>query len=485
MKRLISILILFIPYFFVLNAQTKLNKYYPVKDQKVKEKLESWRELKFGLFMHWGPYSQWGIVESWALCAEDEAWCKRENPDYEDFKRNYINLKTTFNPVQFDPKKWAKAAEYAGMRYLVFTVKHHDGFNMFDTKLSDYKITSEACLFHTNPKADVTKELFNEFRAEGFMIGGYLSKPDWNNENFWWPNFATPDRNVNYRIEKYPERWQAFVDFFHGQVDELMTNYGQVDILWMDGGWVRALTKGQKKLINFINKQFLNVGYTQLNIPQDQDLKMDEMAAMARKKQPGLIVVDRDIEGPNENYLTPEQFIPDRYFEEPWESCITLGGSWSYIPNDNYKSARNVIHMLCDVVSKNGSLLLNVGPSPEGIWPEGIYDRFKEIGDWMEINNTAIYKTTGRKKFSEGKFRFTISKDGTQNAIYLADKGEKEMPASIEIKSLKVSRKSTIRLLGYEQNLKWEKKAGKIIIYIPENLRKNPPCDYAWIFVIK
>ena len=141
--------------------------------------------------------------------------------------------------------------------------------------------------------------------------------------------------------------------------------------------------------------------------------------------------------------------------------------------------------MLCDVVSKNGSLLLNVGPSPEGTWPEGIYDRFKEIGDWMAINNKAIYKTSGRKKFSEAKFRFTISKDGTQNAIYLADKSEIEMPASLEIKSIKVSKNTTIQLLGYDKNLKWKKKGGKIIINIPEKLRKNPPCDYAWTFIIK
>jgi len=355
---------------------------------------------------------------------------------------------------------------------------------MFDTQLSDYKITSTECPFHTHPKADVTKAIFEEFRKKDFMIGAYLSKPDWHNENFWWPNFATPDRNVNYSIETYPERWQAYVDFFHGQVDELMTNYGQVDILWMDGGWVRALSKGQKRLINFINGLFLKSGYTQLHIPQDQDLKIAEMSRKAREKQPGLIVVDRHIEGPDENYLTPEQFIPDRYFKEPWESCITLGGSWSYMPNDVYKSSREVIHMLCDVVSKNGSLLLNVGPSPEGTWPEAVYDRFTEIGDWMAVNNSAIYGTSGRKKFSEGKLRFTDSKDGKQNVIYLADEGEKEMPSIVEIKSVSVKKTTNINLLGVDENLKWEKKGGKVLIHIPEIVRKNPPCEYAWTFTI-
>lgn len=464
-----------------IEAQTKLNKYYPVEDSAVKQKLDDWRTLKFGLFMHWGTYSQWGIVESWALCAEDEPWCRRENPNYEAFKRDYVALKKTFNPTKFNPEKWAEAANKAGMKYMVFTTKHHDGFNMFDTQLSDYKITSKECPFHTNPKADVTKAIFDEFRKKDFMIGAYLSKPDWHNENFWWPNFTTPDRNVNYSIEKYPERWQAFVDFFHGQVDELMTNYGQVDILWMDGGWVRPLTKGQKKLINFINGLFLKSGYTQLNIPQDQDLKISEMASKAREKQPGLLVVDRHIEGPNENYLTPEQFIPDRYFEEPWESCITLSGSWSYTPNGVYKSSREVIHMLCDVVSKNGSLLLNVGPSPEGTWPDEVYQRFEEIGEWMSVNGEAIYNTTGRKKFGHGKERYSVNSDGSVNAFYLVDKDEK-LTETISFTALKIRKDQTIKLLGYDGNLKWNKKGGAIHINIPDEIRNSDKEYYALVF---
>ncbi|MCT4586689.1 MAG: alpha-L-fucosidase [Carboxylicivirga sp.] len=475
-------------FFFLLSltseAQTKLNKYYPVEDKAVQQKLDDWRTLKFGLFMHWGTYSQWGIVESWALCAEDEPWCRRENPDYEAFKRDYVALKKTFNPTQFNPEKWAEAANKAGMKYMVFTTKHHDGFNMFDTQLSDYKITSEECPFHTHPKADVTKVIFDEFRKKDFMIGAYLSKPDWHNENFWWPNFATPDRNVNYSIEKYPERWQAYVDFFHGQVDELMTNYGQVDILWMDGGWVRPLTKGQKKLINFINGLFLKSGYTQLNIPQDQDLQISEMARKAREKQPGLIVVDRHIEGPNENYLTPEQFIPDRYFEEPWESCITLSGSWSYTPNDVYKSSREVIHMLCDVVSKNGSLLLNVGPSPEGTWPAEVYHRFEEIGEWMSVNSQAIYHTTGRKKFGQGNERYTVNKDGSVNAFYLFGEDEK-IPNHIVFNDLKIKKGSNLSLLGYDGKLNWNKKGGTINVELPKEVVNSKKVPFALVFTTK
>ncbi len=152
--------------------------------------------------MHWGPYSQWGIVESWSICAEDEGWCRRNNENYVEYKKDYETLQNTFNPVGFDPEKWAKAAANAGMKYVVFTTKHHDGFCMFDTKYTDYKITEPKHLFSTNPKANVTKEIFDAFREEGMWAGAYFSKPDWHNENYWWPNFATPDRNVNYSIMK-------------------------------------------------------------------------------------------------------------------------------------------------------------------------------------------------------------------------------------------------------------------------------------------
>lgn len=140
------------------------------------EKLEQWQDLKFGLLMHWGTYSQWGIVESWSICSEDEPWCKRSISDYTEYKREYQNLQTTFNPILFDPAKWAKAANAAGMKYVIFTTKHHDGFCMFDSQLTDYKITGNKTPFHTNPKANITKEIFNAFRAEGFWSRGVFFK---------------------------------------------------------------------------------------------------------------------------------------------------------------------------------------------------------------------------------------------------------------------------------------------------------------------
>ena len=160
------------------------------EDSLVKEKLAWWQDLKFGLLMHWGPYSQWGVVESWSICPEDEEWCARKGPfahDYFEYRRAYESLPSTFNPVRFNPQRWADAAAKAGMKYMVFTTKHHDGFCMFDTKLTDYRITGPDCPFSTNPAANVTGRIFDAFRNKGMGIGAYFSKPDWHCPDYWDP----------------------------------------------------------------------------------------------------------------------------------------------------------------------------------------------------------------------------------------------------------------------------------------------------------
>lgn len=216
-----------------VNAQIKPPEAHET-DPLVLKNLEEWQDLKFGFMMHWGPYSQWGVVESWSLCSEDEPWCRRNMDNYVEYVKAYEKLKGTFNPVKFNPESWAKLAKESGMKYLVFTTKHHDGFCMFDTKLTDYRITGAGCPFSTHPKANITKELFEAFRKEGFKVGAYFSKPDWHCEYYWWPYFSTPDRNVNYDPAKYPERWQKYKDYTYGQIEELMSGYGKVDILWLE-----------------------------------------------------------------------------------------------------------------------------------------------------------------------------------------------------------------------------------------------------------
>jgi len=457
-------------------AQEYLQKYYPETDPLVLQQLEKWQSVKFGLLMHWGPYSQWGIVESWSICAEDEPWCRRKTPDYAEYKKQYEDLKTTFNPVRFDPEKWAQAAADAGMRYVVFTTKHHDGFCMFDTKQTDYRITDPACPFSSNPRANVTKEIFSAFRKQGFLIGAYFSKPDWHNENYWWPNFATPDRNVNYDIPKYPERWKRFVDFTHNQILELMTDYGRIDILWLDGGWVRVKTEEE------VREAMWNARYA--TRPQSQDINMPELVRKARAKQPGLIVVDRAVEGPYQNYLTPENQIPGKLLPYPWESCMIMGGGWSYSFNARYKSTRDLVHMLVDIVAKGGNLLLNIAPSPEGTWDEAAYARLKEIGAWMRINGEAIYNTRPLAPYRQGAACFTQSRDGAAYAIYLAGEKETSVPSRITIASVIPAKSARISLLGAEGDLSWEISGGRLTVLIPESIRKNPPCEHAWALKI-
>lgn len=452
-------------------------KYYPPEEKAVLAKIEEWQGLKFGLLMHWGAYSQWGIVESWSICAEDEDWCRRDNPDYNAYKKDYENLITTFNPIHFDPNKWAKAAKNAGMKYVVFTTKHHDGYTMFDSKFTDYKITGSISPFKDHPKANIAKEVFNAFRSEGLWAGAYFSKPDWHSEDYWWPNFATPDRNVNYDINKYPHRWENFVQFTHNQIMELVTDYGPLDILWFDGGWVAKM--GDKELqrrINSENYKFIHF--------QNQDIRMDELVSKVRNITPDIIVVDRAVEGINQNYLTPENRVPEKYLPYPWESCIIAGGSWSWIRNPKYLTAKETIHMLVDIVSKGGNLLLNIAPGPDGNWDNEAYTLLEDIGKWMKVNGEAIYETKAFAPYKIGNICFTQKEDITY-LFYLNEKEEQKIPAQIIVQSFQPKTNSKIKLLGTNQELEWIQEANGIIIRIPEKLQKNSPSDYVWVFEVK
>jgi alpha-L-fucosidase len=475
-KKLILILLIAISTggFLSISAQEHEGRYVPETDPLVIEKLEKWQDLKFGLLMHWGPYSQWGVVESWSICAEDEGWCKRKDPDYIRYKKDYENLQTTFNPVQFDPAKWAKAAKNAGMKYVVFTTKHHDGFSMFDTKLTDYRITGDKTPFHTNPKANVTKEIFNAFRAEGLWAGAYFSKPDWHSEYYWWPNFATPDRNVNYDIRKHSERWESFVQFTQGQILELLGgDYGKIDILWLDGGQVKKMTKEE------INSNITSPGYNFSRI-QSQDIRMDELVVKARKNQPGLIVVDREVYGKNQNYLTPENRVPEKALAYPWESCITAGGGWSWSPDAKYMSGKEVVQMLVDIVIKGGNLLLNIGPGPLGQWHDDAYALLEDIGSWMKVNDEAIYGTRALAPYKEGKVCISKKGNNTIYIYYLADDKE-TMPSRIGMTTFSMPAGSKIEMVGTATPLKWQKNGNGFLIDIPEKIKNSPPSKYIWV----
>lgn len=473
-KTLITILIAIIGQTLSAQQHAEQNhdKYVVPNDPEVKAKLNQWQNVKFGLMMHWGTYSKWGIVESWSLCPEDEGWCERKGPhkdNWYEYKKAYEDLPKTFNPVQFNPEKWAAAAKNAGMKYLVFTTKHHDGFAMFDTKQSDYKITNTP--FASNPKSNIAKEVFGAFRNNDFMIGAYFSKPDWHSNDYWWSYFPPKDRNPSYHPEKYPEKWKNFKQFTYNQIEELMSDYGKMDILWLDGGWVRPFSTIDSSVS------------WQRTIPFDQDIDMPRIAKMARGHQPGLLVVDRTVSGEFENYVTPEQQIPDHYMPIPWETCMTMGESWSYVPKDNFKSARKLIHILTDVVSKNGNLLLNIAPSPEGDYHAEAYQRLEEIGKWMKVNSEAIYNTRGDNELGkQNKLVFTHN-GNTTYAIYRADEGE-ALPASIEINKLALAKNAVVNLVGRTEKLKWTAKDGKVVVEIPEKMRKAAGDSYAWVLKI-
>ncbi|TXH22757.1 MAG: alpha-L-fucosidase [Chitinophagaceae bacterium] len=430
------------------------------KDPLVKQKLEQWQDQKFGMIIHWGLYAVPGIVESWTLCSED--WINRDTSftkDYATYKNWYWSLQKQFNPQLFNPEQWADAANNAGMKYLVFTTKHHDGFNMFDTKESDFKITNGP--FAKHPKANVAKYVFDAFRKKGMMIGAYYSKPDWHNQDYWWNYYATPNRNNNYDIKKYPEKWNRYKNFTFNQIQELMTDYGTMDILWLDGGWVRPKET--------INDEVLSWGAP---IPEwSQDINMPKIAEMARKNQPGILMVDRTVHGPYENYQTPEQKIPNKKLDYPWESCMTLGTDWGYVKNQKLKSAATVIHSLVEIVAKGGSLLLGVGPSPQGIITPDIIEKLDEIGGWMKSNGKAIYQTRTTENYVDGNTYFIQSKDSkTGYAIHLIQ--DNNIPDTIEWNGNIPLKGSKIIALATGENVNWKIQNQKLILQIPKKLKK-------------
>ncbi|WP_245706081.1 alpha-L-fucosidase [Catalinimonas alkaloidigena] len=429
-------------------------------DPQVLAKLDHWRDQKFGMIIHWGIYAVPGIIESWSICSED--WIERDSTiAYEDYKDWYWGQSEQFNPVNFNPEQWATAAKSAGMRYVVFTTKHHDGFAMFDTQESDYKITNGP--FKNDPRANVAKYVFDAFRKEDFLIGAYFSKPDWHTPYYWWPKYATADRNNNYDIRKHPWRWNQFKEYTYNQIRELTHDYGKVDILWLDGGWVRPLET--------VNDEVRAWG---ADIPEwSQDIDMPRIAEMAREAQPGLLIVDRTVHGPYENYQTPEQQIPAEKIDHPWESCITLGHAWGYVPDQHFKSPAKVIHNLIEVVAKGGSLLLGVGPKPDGTLEEEVITRLAAIGDWLDQNGAAIYETRPVDQYRDGSVYFTQHKSGkTHYALVPVPEGE-ALPATISWTGNVPKKGSALKLLATGTKLKWQAEGNRVTVTLPEKVRQQ------------
>ncbi len=381
------------------------NGYIAPDDPNVLKKLDQWQDLKFGVLFHWGLYSIPGIVESWQICSED--WITRpEGFTYESYKHWYWDLNKAFNPVGFDPDQWARIMDDTGMKYMIFTTKHHDGFCMFDSKYTDFS-SAHAPLFKGNEKADIAKYVFESFRKKNFWIGCYFSKPDWHSQYYWNDYYGCAGRGRNYKLDtdEHKQWWENYRQFCKNQLTELTENYGRFDILWLDGGWVRA-----------------------------EDVYLEEILQKARAGQhPGLISVDRAMKTKWENYQTPERSIPETQLTYPWESCITLSHAWGWEPHAKFKSAAKVIEILSEICAKGGNLLLGVGPTPQGTIQPEVEAALKPVGQWLRKNGEAIYNTRITPIYTneEKTVWFTANKNGKTLYAIVPQNDEKGVPTTV------------------------------------------------------
>ena len=350
-----------------------VDEYVSPKDKVILEQLEWFKDQKLGLMMHFGIFSQMGIYESWPIVDEDASWARKDVDwvdDGNEFREEYFALNKSFNPVCIEPEVWADVAKKGGFRYLVFTTKHHDGFCLWDTKQTDYKITAEDCPFCAHKYADIVGNVFNAFRKKDIAIAAYFSKPDWHSKYFWAENKEREigeSRMPTYDATKEPELWQQFVAFSHNQLRELINDYGKIDILWLDGGWVE---------------------------PRNHlDLQMNKIIPELRKNNPKLLVADRTVGGEYENYITPELTVPEEVLSIPWESCLNLGSSFAYRYDGTYKTVDEIVKMLIDIVCKGGNLALNVAPQPNGKLPKAAVQTILELGNWLNKYGEGIYGT--------------------------------------------------------------------------------------------
>jgi len=425
------------------NIHERSTEYEWPADEQVVENLKQWQDLKFGVLLHWGLYAVPGIVESWSICDED--WITRDSTcTYQQYMDWYFGLAEEFRPVKFDATQWASACADAGMRYMIFTTKHHDGFCMWDTRETNFSIARHA--FKDDARRDVLRHVLDAFREKNFTVGTYFSKPDWHSQQYWWDTYGKKGRNVNYPIKQHPQRWQQFVKYTHRQIEELMSNYGKVDILWLDGGWVTNENRGQ-------------------------DIDMPGMAAMARSHQPGLIIVDRTIHGPYENYQTPERTVPEEQLAFPWESCIPLSDDWGFVNHPRWKSPQRVINTLVEIVAKGGNMVLGVGPTPEGlIQPEAV-SRLKEIGQWLKKYGRAIYGTTITPRYHDGNIWFTAAKDGKSLfAIYQLNEDE-TVPAQVTWTGNLPAK--GVRLLSTGKKLKTKVAGDRVTVTLPKGMPRE------------
>jgi len=299
----------------------------------VPEHMRWWLDARFGMFIHWGVY---------AIPARGEWVMYQEHIPHAE----YAPLAAQFNPRHYDPDAWVRLARDAGMRYMVLTSRHHDGFSLFDSAVSDFTAAKTAA------GRDLLREYVEACHRGGMPVGFYYSLLDWRYPAY----FSGPQRD--------PAGWSELVNYVHAQVRELCTNYGKLDILWYDGGWPYSA----------------------------EDWRSQELNAMVRELQPGIIINNRS-QLP-EDYDTPEQHITPSEAGRPWEACLTLNGSWGYNEADTeWKTPKQVVESLARCASGGGNLLLNIGPMADGTVPADSERILRQVGQWLNVNGASVYGT--------------------------------------------------------------------------------------------
>ncbi len=315
---------------------------------------DSWFDsARFGMFVHWGPISRRGWELSWPLVGGVPVLPYSNDVAVSDYYAEALD----FCPEPGAAREWMRLARGAGMRYAVLTTKHHDGFALWPTKLTEFSIAQ------TPYDGDLVDEYVQAARAEGLRVGFYHSLSDWHHPDY--PAFREEDKPYMKFLGRRSADWNRYVDVLFGQVRELLTNYGEIDLLWFDGQWERTM----------------------------EEWKAPELAAMIRELQPGILINDR-LSGQGD-FTTPEQAIPASVPDGRWETCMTMNRSWGYVPQDSdYKSFGEIVHTLAEVAGKGGNLLLNVSPRADGSLPDEQVERLDAVGEWMNRHAQAVHDTT-------------------------------------------------------------------------------------------
>ena len=344
----------------------------PAFIQQDENKRTAWyREAKFGMFIHWGPYSLASVEASWPIM--------RPSKEFPITEQKYRSLPQQFNPAHFDPNAWVALAKSAGQRYMVFTTKHHDGFCMFDSAYTDYKITN------TPYNKDITAELAKACHSHNMPLGFYYSPPDMNHPGF--RDTSQPASN-NWKGEPTREVWPLYLHYLELQLRELLTRYGDVSIIWFDGLNNQRKFDGYRMLQAILALQQQTLINNRIGIPGDYETPEQFLPAAIPVKGHTLDYDHRDA-GTQPNYVPPPQDF------RLWETCMTINNTWAYNKNDrDFKSTRDLIRTLVEVASRGGNFLLNVGPGPDGTIQPEFAERLQAIGKWMQHNGESIYGTS-------------------------------------------------------------------------------------------